>query len=182
MRNFRLTIALCLTSGLAVAQTAGSITGEVKEQSGTVAPNTATNSETNAARSTVTNTQEIYSFPDLTSGIYQVKVAPPGFATILKSNIELQVQQTARVDFSLSVGQANQTIEAVVSEVIGGWQLGAIVTAQSGQALASPSATGSTVCLASTRYFQIQMHMAGSIPLLLPTQSHRCSEIVRAIA
>jgi Carboxypeptidase regulatory-like domain len=94
----------------AFAQTSGSITGEVKDQSGAVAPNasvTVTNSETNVARSTVTNAAGIYSFPDLTPGIYQERVVASGFATIVKTNIELQVQQTARVDFSLSVGQAN---------------------------------------------------------------------------
>src|SRR5947207_918497 len=58
MRNFLLAIALCLPLGAAFAQTAGSITGEVKDPSGAVTPNaavTVTNSETNVARSTVTN-------------------------------------------------------------------------------------------------------------------------------
>src|SRR6266404_5745746 len=117
MRNLPLAIALCMP--LAVfAQTSGSITGEVTDQSGAVAPNatvTATNSKTNVARSTATNASGIYSFPDLTPGTYEVKVSAPGFATIVKSNIELQVQQTARVDFSLSLGQASQTIEVSAS-------------------------------------------------------------------
>ena len=54
-----------------------------------MAPNASvavTNSETNVARSTVTNAAGIYSFPDLTPGIYQVRVAAAGFATIVKSN------------------------------------------------------------------------------------------------
>jgi hypothetical protein len=38
-------------------------------------------------------------------------VASPGFDVVVKTNIELQVQQTARLDFALSVGQATQTIE-----------------------------------------------------------------------
>src|SRR6266404_8597860 len=117
MRNLPLAIALCMP--LAVfAQTSGSITGEVTDQSGAVAPNatvTATNSKTNVARSTATNASGIYSFPDLTPGTYEVKVSAPGFATIVKTNIELQVQQTARVDFSLSVGQAAQTVEVTGS-------------------------------------------------------------------
>jgi len=98
-------IVWCLSAVAALAQTAGSITGEVKDQSGAVAPNaavTATNSKTNVARSTATNASGIYSFPDLTPGIYEVKVVAAGFATIVKTNIELQVQQTARVDFMLA--------------------------------------------------------------------------------
>src|SRR5260370_40303498 len=103
MKNYLLAIALCLPMGIAFAQTAGSITGEVKDPSGAVAPNaavTVTNSEPNGTRPTVTNTAGNYSFPDRTPCIYQIKVAAAGFATVVKTNIELQVQQTARVDFS----------------------------------------------------------------------------------
>jgi hypothetical protein len=118
MRSFLLAFALFLPLGVAFAQTSGSITGEVKDQSGAVAPNaavTVTNSETNVARSTTTNAAGIYSFPDLTPGTYQVKVAAAGFSTVVKTNIELQVQQTARIDFNLSLGQATQTVEVSAS-------------------------------------------------------------------
>src|SRR6266404_4944570 len=111
-------LALYMCAVTAFAQTSGSITGEVKDQSGAVLPNaavTASNSNTNVARSTVTNAAGIYSFPDLTPGMYTVKVAAAGFATMLKTNIELQVQQTARVEFILSVGQAIQTVEVTAS-------------------------------------------------------------------
>src|SRR5260370_604279 len=111
-------VVWCLFAVAALAQTSGSITGEVTDQSGAVAPNaavTATNSKTNVARSTTTNAAGIYSFPDLTPGTYEVKVTAAGFANIVKTNIELQVQQTARVDFSLSVGQAVQTVEVSAS-------------------------------------------------------------------
>src|SRR6266700_3888731 len=118
MRTSLLAIVLCLSIGAVLAQTGGSITGEVKDQSGAVAPNaavTVTNSKTNVARSTATNSAGIYSFPDLTPGTYHVKVTAPGFETVVKTNIELQVQQTARVDFSLSVGQTSNTVEVSAS-------------------------------------------------------------------
>src|ERR1041385_3658841 len=100
---------LCLSSGMALAQTAGEITGEIKDPSGATVPNvpvTATNTATNVARSTTTNTAGVYSFPDLTPGPYQVKAAAAGFEVQIKTNIQLQVQQTARIDFTLVVGQA----------------------------------------------------------------------------
>jgi len=114
MRQLVCVIALCLSAMTAFGQTSGEITGEVKDQSGAVAPNapvTVTNAATNVTRSTATNSAGIYSFPDLTPGNYRVKVSAPGFDTVVKTNIELQVQQVARVDFSLAVGQATQTIE-----------------------------------------------------------------------
>jgi hypothetical protein len=105
---------LCAAVATAPAQTVGEITGEVRDQSGANAPNaavTATNVATNVARSTVTNSAGVYSFPGLTPGIYSVKASAEGFQTMVKSNIELQVQQTARVDFVLALGQSTQTIE-----------------------------------------------------------------------
>ncbi|HLK64921.1 MAG TPA: carboxypeptidase-like regulatory domain-containing protein [Bryobacteraceae bacterium] len=119
MQSFRLVLGLLLATGtVASAQTVGEITGEIRDQSGANAPNasvTATNVATNVARSTVTNNAGIYSFPDMTPGTYQVKVTAPGFETVIKTNIELQVQQTARIDFTLAVGQATQTIEVNAS-------------------------------------------------------------------
>src|SRR5262249_51835956 len=44
-------------------------------------------------------------------GTYTVKVEAPGFQPIQRSNIELQVQQTANIDFVLNIGQATQTVE-----------------------------------------------------------------------
>src|SRR4051794_4512014 len=99
MRKFVLSLGFLLAAtGQLFAQTGAAITGEVTDQSGAVAANvsvTTTNTETNVARSTTTNTSGIYSFPDLTPGKYQVRVTAPGFETIVKTNIELQVQQNA---------------------------------------------------------------------------------------
>src|SRR3984893_12139317 len=108
----------CAAAGMGSAQTVGEITGEIKDQSGANvanAPVTATNVATNVSRATVSNTSGVYSFPDLAPGTYQVKVAGPGFDTMIKTNIELQVQQTARIDFALTVGQTTQTIEVSAS-------------------------------------------------------------------
>ena len=118
MRRLLLVIALCLSAVTAFGQTSGDITGEVKDQSGAAAPNatvTATNADTNVARTTNTNDAGIYSFPGLIPGKYSVKVVAKGFESITKTNIELQVQQTARVDFAIAVGQASQTIEVSAS-------------------------------------------------------------------
>src|SRR5579872_5252465 len=98
----------------AFGQTGGQITGQVTDQSGAAVPNaavTVTNTATNAARSTTSNSSGIYSFPDLTPGVYNVKAESTGFSVVVKANVELQVQQTERVDFVLAIGQSTQTIE-----------------------------------------------------------------------
>src|SRR6266567_1409326 len=106
MCQLSILMGLCLIISVASAQTFGEITGEVKDPSGAVAPGasiTAVNTDTNVSRTTVTNTAGVYSFPALIPGPYQVKVEAPGFQPIVRTNIELQVQQTARVDFTLTL-------------------------------------------------------------------------------
>ena len=58
---------------------------------------------TNLSRQTKTNTAGLYVFPDLVPGTYEVKVAASGFDTtpLVKTNIVLEVQQTARIDFAV---------------------------------------------------------------------------------
>jgi len=114
MRHVLLIFGLCLSAGFAAGQTFGEITGEVRDQSGAVVPAvpvTVTNTGTNAARTTNTNDAGVYSFPDLVPANYQVKVVAPGFQPQARTGIDLQVQQTVRIDFNLTVGQSTQTIE-----------------------------------------------------------------------
>ena len=119
MRKLSLAVLLsCVLSGSVFAQTGGTITGEVTDASGAIvpaAPVTVLSAQTNASRNTVTNTSGLYTIPDLAPGTYSVKVTVPGFDTVVKTNIEVQVQQTARVDFRLSVGQATQTVEVAAN-------------------------------------------------------------------
>lgn len=113
MRKVALILGIYLPTGVAYGQTFGQITGEVRDQSSAVVANaavTVTNLATNIARSTVTNEVGVYTFPDLIPGTYQVKVTAPGFE-VMTSTVEIQVQQAARVDFTLTVGQATQTVE-----------------------------------------------------------------------
>jgi hypothetical protein len=117
-RNVLFLVAVWLSIATASAQTFGDITGEVKDQSGAVVPSvpvTVTNTGTNVSRTTNTNDAGVYSFPSLVPGTYTVKVEAPGFQPIIRTNIELQVQQTARIDFSLMVGQATQTVEVAAA-------------------------------------------------------------------
>jgi hypothetical protein len=92
------------------AQTLGTITGEVKDSTGAVVPGvtvTVTNKATNAARTTITNAVGLFDFPALPPGNYAVKTELEGFKTVTR-DVELQVQQTARVDFAMELGTISE--------------------------------------------------------------------------
>ncbi len=99
---------------LAFSQTFGSIGGETRDSTGAVvagAAVTAVNVGTNASRTAVTNDAGAYAFPSLPPGTYTVKVEKVGFKTVIRNQIELQVQLAARVDFELQLGQVSESIE-----------------------------------------------------------------------
>ena len=73
---------------------------------------TVTNTQTNATREAVTNTAGSYVFPSLLPGVYTVKVDSSGLPVEGgQPNLELQVQQTARLDFSLALGSVEVAVE-----------------------------------------------------------------------
>jgi len=99
----------CL-SHVAFAQTLGTITGEVKDSTGAVVPGatvSVVNKATNATRTTVTNAVGLFDFPALPPGQYTVKTELEGFKTATR-NLELQVQQTARLDFAVELGTISE--------------------------------------------------------------------------
>ena len=94
--------------------TFGEITGTVTDPSGAAivgATVTVTNPATNVARTTNTNGSGSYNFPSLLPGNYDVKASITGFQTSVRNGVELQTQQTARIDFRLEVGEMTQTME-----------------------------------------------------------------------
>ncbi len=94
-------------------QTAGTITGEVKDSSGamvTGATVTLTDQATNATRVATTNTDGLFVFPTLVPGKYSLQVKMSGFKSESQPDIDLQVQQTVRSDFTLQPGQVNESI------------------------------------------------------------------------
>ncbi len=95
-------------------QTLGELTGRVSDPSGAAVAGsnlTLTNINTNAIRNTASADSGDYSFPSLPPGFYKLKSEHPGFKSATTDNIEIQVQQTVRLDIALQVGQVNESIE-----------------------------------------------------------------------
>jgi hypothetical protein len=92
----------------------GDISGSVTDSSGAVvsgATVTVSNPATGFSRVLKTNDQGLYSAPALIPGSYTVKVEMQGFQAQTRSNVLLQVGQTAVIDFSLAVGNVAEVIE-----------------------------------------------------------------------
>src|SRR6202047_397656 len=108
-------VAVLFLSGLSViGQTLGDISGQVADPSGAGVPSsvvTLTNTATNAVRTTNSNEQGLYTFTSVPPGIYNVKVEHPGFKTTTSNNVEVQVQQSVRLDMTVQVGQVSESIE-----------------------------------------------------------------------
>src|SRR5438046_9859333 len=98
----------------ALAQTQASISGVIHDPTGAVIPGvtvTVPNPATNFVRAAISNEAGIYNFPVLQPGVYNIKVELPGFRTITQNDVELQIQQSARIDFTLQVGEVSQTVQ-----------------------------------------------------------------------
>lgn len=99
---------------LAVAQTSfGTITGTVNDPTGAVVANaavTVTNGDTNQSRVLNTDNSGTFNVPSLPPGHYVVKVEATGFSTQQGTPLVLAADQTARIDFKLTVGGTNQLV------------------------------------------------------------------------
>ena len=114
-RRFQMFCALGLLvlAPAALAQNSG-IQGVISDASGGVIPAanvTVANVATGVEFDAQSNETGFYSVPFLSPGTYNVTAQTEGFAPSVRENLKLDVQQTARVDFALSVGTVTEVVE-----------------------------------------------------------------------
>src|SRR6266571_1653701 len=102
-------------SGMAVRSQSdrGTIAGTVLDSSGGAvqgATVTATDSATNTVYTATTGPTGGYRLYDLRVSVYRVSVAAPGFKTLEKTGVVVQVNTTSSVDFSLQPGDVKETL------------------------------------------------------------------------
>ncbi len=96
----------------ALAQTTGSVSGTVKDNSGAIVPGVAItieNVETKAQRTAVSGDSGTYQIALLPPGRYRVRAELQGFRTE-ERDLTLVVSQNARFDFAMNVGTLEETV------------------------------------------------------------------------
>jgi hypothetical protein len=103
-----------LACATAWAQATGQISGTVKDPSGAVLPGVevkATQTDTGAERTTVTNETGYYVLQNLPTGPYRLEVSLPGFRTYVQTGIALAANAYPEINPILEVGQVAETVE-----------------------------------------------------------------------
>src|SRR5260370_23349946 len=117
LRSVAVAILLFLPAGTVRAQSdRGTIAGTVRDSSGGVVANaklTATDTATSATYSATTGPTGGYRLYDLRVGVYSVSVSAPGFKTVDKTGVVVQINSTASLDFSLQPGDVKETLTVV---------------------------------------------------------------------
>jgi len=76
---------------------------------------TAKDTERQTADTVHSNAAGVFHIPRLPVGTYELKVSAPGFQTTIFHGITLVLNQTARIDFQLQLGQATETVAVTSS-------------------------------------------------------------------
>lgn len=112
-RAFYLAVVLWVFALAAFGDVTGTITGVVSDQSGAVIPNvtvTVTNTGTNAVFRAISNDLGMFTISALPVGVYNVSAATGGFKKFEARDIRLQVNEIARVDMPMTVGETADSV------------------------------------------------------------------------
>ena len=114
MRLATTLFCLLLTASAALAQNdRGSITGTITDPASAVVPSAkvvARNIDTGALTETASTDTGNYTLSSLPAGIYEVTAEAAGFKKSVRQGIQVQVAQTERVDLSMQVGAATESV------------------------------------------------------------------------
>src|SRR4051812_10786361 len=108
-----------MLSSMALAQiSSGSFYGQILDESGALVSNarvTAQQKSTGFVRSVVSDPSGSYRVSNLAPGTYSMTVERTGFRTSVASQVTLEINQQARLDFQLKVGPAHDSVDVTAS-------------------------------------------------------------------
>jgi outer membrane receptor protein involved in Fe transport len=112
VRYLLLTVVVLTMAQAALSQTA-QVTGRVSDATGAVVPGaqiTLTNIATGINREAVSNDEGYFTLPLLNPGEYRIAVKKDGFKPLVQPSVTLQVNQVARLDYTLETGAVTETV------------------------------------------------------------------------
>ena len=112
------TLLACVAACLLGQADRGNIAGTISDPTGAVVPNVSimiVQDGTNASLKTVTSPNGTFALFNLPVGTYTLKAEAAGFRRQEVTGIKVEVNQQARVDLTLQVGEVTQTVEVAAS-------------------------------------------------------------------
>src|SRR5260370_11678137 len=149
-----LTTVLCWGRGSTAA-----ITGQVTDVSGAAIPSAAVSAkdlDRGTTWPTHSNDAGYYNLPRLPIGNYEVRVEAKGFQTAIQRSVQLVLDQVAKIDFQLQVGQVTQTLEVTTAAPLLQTENAQLSTVMQGAAIQS-------LPLETRNYNQLALLMPGSV-------------------
>src|SRR5947209_17933029 len=117
-RSLVIFCTVVLLSSRMFAQTSGAITGTVQDASGAavVGANVSV-LDVGKGTSQVFKTDEsgTYNAPFLIPSTYRVTIEAPGFKRATSQDVVLEINSRQRVDFTMQIGQASETVEVTAA-------------------------------------------------------------------
>ncbi|MCU1335473.1 MAG: hypothetical protein JWO19_1054 [Bryobacterales bacterium] len=114
MRSLCIFVTLWVCAFAAFGQTdRGTITGTVSDPAGAVvasAPIEVKNTQTGAVYQAATSDTGNYTLPQMPIGTYEITIGVAGFKKFVRQNVTVQATQTVRIDATLEVGSATESV------------------------------------------------------------------------
>ncbi len=165
-QSMRVGVVLLLLVGvLGVLQPAfgqevtAAIVGTVTDPSGAPlkdASVVATDTERGTVMTTKTNDSGSYNITRVPVGSYTVKISAPGFQTAVHTGITLVLNQTARIDMQMKMGQVSETVEVTGSAPV-------LQTERTEVGTIIDSTTNEALPLATRNYVQLTLLAPGAV-------------------
>jgi Carboxypeptidase regulatory-like domain/TonB-dependent Receptor Plug Domain len=112
-RAVELLLIISLTTTILAQEFRATLNGKVTDPSKAVVPGAAVkvvNLQTNETTTVTTNSEGNYTVSFLNPGLYSITVEATGFKKHTRASQELQVNQTATINFELELGAASETV------------------------------------------------------------------------
>jgi hypothetical protein len=110
---FFVSLLCCALPLSAQVNATGTFIGQVTDPTGASIANAqvkVVEQQTGVSISKLSSVEGYYSVPLLKPGMYSIQVSAPDFATMIRKNLVLQIQQTIRQDFKLQIGGVGQEV------------------------------------------------------------------------